>query len=51
MDIARSNNEIRSAIRHLSERVRQARREGRMDDVAQLERRIADYRTELGLRP
>ncbi|WP_197283620.1 hypothetical protein [Mycobacterium sp. Marseille-P9652] len=46
-----SVNEIRTAIRELSVRADVARREGRHDDAAEIERRIAGYRDELGRRP
>lgn len=47
----RSVNEIRTAIRELSARLELARREGRADDAAELDSRIAGYRDELGRCP
>lgn len=46
-----SINDIRSAIRKLSVRARLAREEGRPDDAAEIEQRIAGYRRELSERP
>jgi propanediol dehydratase small subunit len=46
-----STNDIRTAIRELSARADLARKEGRPDDAAELERRIQGYREELGERP
>jgi hypothetical protein len=46
-----SVNEIRTAIRELSARVDLARREGRYEEAAEIECRIADYRAELSRRP
>ncbi len=46
-----SINEIRKAIRELSVRADLAHKEGRHDDAAEIERRIAGYREELGHRP
>ena len=46
-----SINEIRTAIRELSARAELARREGRPDDAAELEERVARYRDELAARP
>ncbi len=46
-----SVNDIRTAIRELSARAELARKEGRPDDADELDKRIADYRTELGARP
>jgi len=46
-----SVNDIRTAIRELSARAELARKEGRPDDAAELEKRIDGYRTELGARP
>ena len=46
-----SINDIRNAIRELSARADLARKEGRHDDAAELERRIAGYRDELAARP
>jgi phage shock protein A len=51
MGTARSINEIRTAIRELSARADLARKEGRPDDAAELEERIAGYRDELAARP
>ncbi|MDT5147169.1 MAG: hypothetical protein QOC58_1814 [Mycobacterium sp.] len=46
-----SINDIRTAIRELSVRAELARREGRHDDAAEIERRIEGYREELSRRP
>jgi propanediol dehydratase small subunit len=46
-----SVNDIRTAIRELSARAELARKEGRPDDAAELEQRIAGYREELAARP
>ena len=46
-----SINDIRNAIRELSARADLARKEGRPDDAAELERRIQGYRDELAARP
>ena len=46
-----SINDIRTAIRELSARAELARKEGRKQDAAELERRIQSYRDELGKRP
>ena len=46
-----SINDIRTAIRELSRRAELAHREGRHDDAAEIERRVAAYRDELGHRP
>jgi hypothetical protein len=46
-----SVNEIRTAIRELSVRAELARKEGRQDDAAEIERRIDSYREELSHRP
>ena len=46
-----SVNDIRTAIRELSARAELARKEGRPDDAAEIERRIDGYREELGQRP
>jgi hypothetical protein len=51
MGATHSVNDIRNAIRELSTRADLARKEGRAEDAAEIEQRIADYRTELGLRP
>jgi propanediol dehydratase small subunit len=46
-----SVNDIRTAIRELSARAELARKEGRPDDAAELERRVDGYRTELAGKP
>jgi len=46
-----SVNDIRTAIRELSARAELARKEGRGEDAAELDKRIDGYRTELGARP
>jgi hypothetical protein len=46
-----SINGIRTAIRELSLRARQAHKEGRSGDGAEIERRAQAYRDELGRRP
>jgi len=46
-----SVNDIRTAIRELSLRAELARKEGRPDDAAELEARVAGYRAELASRP
>ena len=46
-----SINDIRTAIRELSERAQLARKEGRKQDAVELERRVQAYRDELGKRP
>ena len=46
-----SINAIRTAIRELSARAELARKEGRPDDAAELEERVARYRDELAARP
>lgn len=46
-----SVTEIRTAIRELSACATLARREGRDGDAADIERRIAGYREELGRLP
>jgi propanediol dehydratase small subunit len=46
-----SVNDIRTAIRELSARANLARKEGRPEDAAEIERRIDGYREELGSRP
>jgi len=46
-----SVNDIRTAIRELSARADLARKEGRPDDAAELEQRVAGYRAELASRP
>ena len=47
----KSVNDIRTAIRELSARAELARKEGRPDDAAELDRRVQVYREELGARP
>ena len=51
MGATHSGNDIRTAIRELSARADPARKEGRPDDAAEIERRIEGYRDELGERP
>ena len=46
-----SVNDIRTAIRELSTRAELARKEGRPDDAAELDKRIDGYREELAARP
>lgn len=46
-----SVNDIRTAIRELSVRAELARKEGRIDDAAEIEQRIAGYREELSEKP
>jgi hypothetical protein len=46
-----SVNDIRTAIRELSARAELARKEGRPNDAAELDKRIDAYRAELGARP
>ncbi len=46
-----SVNDIRTAIRELTARAELARKEGRLDDAAELDRRVQGYREELGSRP
>jgi hypothetical protein len=46
-----SVNDIRTAIRELTARADLARKEGRRDDAAELDKRIQGYREELGQRP
>jgi hypothetical protein len=46
-----SVNDIRTAIRKLSDCAELARKEGRTDDAAELEQRVAGYRKELSERP
>jgi propanediol dehydratase small subunit len=46
-----SVNDIRTAIRELTARAELARKEGRPDDAAEIERRVEGYREELGARP
>ena len=51
MSATHSINDIRTAIRELSARAELARKEGRPEDAAELERRITGYREELAERP
>jgi hypothetical protein len=51
MSQTHSVNDIRTAIRQLSARADLARKEGRSDDAAELEKRIDGYREELAARP
>jgi hypothetical protein len=51
MGSVHSVNDIRTAIRELSARAELARKEGRPDDAAEIEKRIAGYREELGEKP
>ena len=51
MSSAHSVNDIRTAIRELSARAELARKEGRPDDAAELEKRVDGYREELAARP
>ncbi len=51
MSEAHSINDIRTAIRELSARADLARKEGRPDDAAEIERRVQGYRDELSARP
>ena len=46
-----SVNDIRTAIRELSARADLARKEGRPDDAAELDKRVDGYREELAARP
>ena len=46
-----SVNDIRTAIRELTARAELARKEGRRDDAAEIDRRVQGYREELGARP
>lgn len=46
-----SVNDIRTAIRELTARAELAHKEGRPEDAAELEQRVAKYRDELGSRP
>lgn len=46
-----SINNLRTAIRELSLRAELARKEGRTDDAAELERRVTGYREDLATRP
>ena len=47
----KSVNDIRTAIRELSARAELARKEGRPEDAAELEQRVAGYRQELAAKP
>ena len=47
----KSVNDIRTAIRELTVRAELARKEDRPDDAAELDKRVQDYREELGERP
>jgi hypothetical protein len=47
----KSINDIRTAIRELTARAELARKEGRPDDAVELDKRVQDYREELGQRP
>jgi propanediol dehydratase small subunit len=51
MSETKSINDIRTAIRELSARADLARKEGRPEDAAELDRRIDGYREELAARP
>jgi propanediol dehydratase small subunit len=51
MSATHSINDIRTAIRQLSVRADLARKEGRPDDAAELEKRVQGYREELTARP
>lgn len=51
MGSVHSINDIRTAIRELSARAELARKEGRPDDAAEIEQRIAAYRDELAEKP
>ncbi|MET0456339.1 MAG: hypothetical protein ABW137_31260 [Mycobacterium sp.] len=46
-----SINDIRTAIRELTARAELARKEGRPEDAAEIDRRVQGYREELGARP
>jgi hypothetical protein len=46
-----SVNDIRTAIRELSTRADLARKQGRSADAAELDKRVRNYRDELGSRP
>lgn len=48
---AQSVNDIRTAIRELTARAELARKDGRRDDAAEIDKRIQGYREELGSRP
>jgi hypothetical protein len=47
----KSVNDIRTAIRELTVRAALARKEGRRDDAAELDKRVQGYRDELSQRP
>lgn len=47
----KSVNDIRTAIRELTARAELARKEGRPDDAAELDKRVEGYRAELAARP
>jgi hypothetical protein len=49
--VTKSLNDIRTAIRELTARAELARKEGRPEDAAELDRRVDGYRDELGARP
>jgi len=51
MGATNSVNDLRTAIRELSARAELARKEGRPEDAAEIDARIASYREELGERP
>jgi len=51
MSAPHSINDIRTAIRELSARADLARKEGRSDDAAELDKRVDGYREELAARP
>ncbi|MGB5151900.1 MAG: hypothetical protein WBN99_18660 [Mycobacterium sp.] len=46
-----SINDIRTAIRELTARAELALKEGRREDAAELQQRIAGYRDQLGSKP
>lgn len=46
-----SVNDIRTAIRELTARAELARKEGRPEDAAEIDQRIAGYRDQLGSKP
>jgi hypothetical protein len=51
MGTVHSVNDIRTAIRELSARAELARKEGRPEDAAELDQRVAAYRDELAEKP
>jgi hypothetical protein len=51
MGHTQSVNDIRNAIRELTARAELARKEGRPDDAAEIDRRVQGYREELAARP